>query len=666
LARTLGSLGDFFPDKDIRCRIRGCNSLWRFSGEDALHNVAEGKSSRPERMCDTCFAKFRQMSDQQVLCSRPGCENTWTWNRFQQLEAGTRGSKVPPNGLCQACRSEVDKTADKEIQCRIRGCTKTWTWGAREQLLSEDPNPQRRLCGTCFSQLKQLQDRQVECRTKGCSKTWAWNRYQQLEYIASGKELAFPPKRMCQDCYDLYNSLENRELPCKIRECNRTWTYSVHQQLEQRVAAGEDAEEHDPPSRMCRECYHFFLQSVDRQVICRNRGCEKTWTYARSMQLYDWLKKRRTPPVLMCTDCRQRLKELQDREMPCMVSGCTRSWLYEASDQLKNELLHKGDPSPRRCKECEAFLVSHPPLVLACEHCSAEMRWSSYEQLLCEQGTFVKPSKCPDCAKQDLALGTPGKPKKRKHHHVVKIPATGKWHEDNRIHDWPPHMTYESIERMEKADVRVVVIGDDLTFSDEQTAAAWPARLEVKLNDGLPRKKVAAVVNAGIAKSTAYQGALRFARDVRPFDPQIVIFSFAFADALIRGIKGEGQPRYNIEPAAAEEGLRLFLRELKSIGGKPLYWTANPVFPEDIGEVDARADWLRSQRVSTDHILRSYRQACKQEDIPILDLRSRFEVNGTRSARKWMTNWYLHNDVGANNIATWSAAHLLHKNFLPV
>ncbi len=669
MAKTFGSLGDFFPDTDLCCRIRGCGNVWQFSGEEALHNVAEGKSSRPERMCDDCFSKYQELSDRDVPCSRPGCEKTWVWNRFQQLEAQVRGFREPPRGLCSSCRSEMDQTKDKALPCRIRGCKGTWIWRARDQLLNPRGGPPRRLCEACFRRLKQLEDEAVECRVRHCRKTWTWNRYQQLEHAAAGRGDEPPPRRMCDDCYELFRTLADLELPCKIKECQRTWTYTTYEQLERRLeaseGAGEGTEAPSPPSRMCKECYRFFRRTADREVGCRNRGCSKTWTYARSMQLYDWLKGRKRPPQLMCADCRRRLNELKEREMPCMVPGCARTWSYPAIDQLKNELAGKLEDSRRRCRECEEFLAGHDPLLIPCEHCGTEIRWSSYEQLLCERGTFVKPSMCTSCAQQELALGTPKKPKKRAHHHVVKIPSAGRWHEDPRVHDWPPHMTYESIEGVENADVRIVAIGDDLTLSADSAGAAWPALLEGKLNEALPRGKKAVVVNAGIAGCTSQQGFLRFARDVEPFAPQVVLFSFAFADALVKGLRAGGEPRYNIEPSAAAEGLDRFLRALRALDCRVLYWTANPVFPEESHRLGKDGPWVRAQTGSTDHILRAYRHTCMQAEIPVLDLYSRFVVNGTSSAKKWMRNWYMHNETGARNIATWFAGHLLHGDFLP-
>jgi len=665
LGTSLGSLGDFFPDKDIRCRIRGCNNVWQFSGADALHNVAQGKSTRPDRMCDECFAEFSKLTDKQVVCSTAECTHTWNWNRFAQLEAAKQGHTTPPRGFCEACKANLKKIKDAEVPCRMKGCERTWTWRKRDQMLSEDGKSPVRFCETCFGHLKRLQDVAVTCRMHGCDKTWHWNRYQQLEHIVAGKNIETHPKRMCQACFDTFKTLQDQNVPCKIDECKRTWVFNRYDQLEYKLKNGDESE---LPSKMCHECYRFFLDSRDRQLPCVVRGCRHTWTYTRSSQLHDWLNKRGRPGPRMCEECQKQLKELTPQDVECMVPGCSKTWSHPPEDQLRDQRQGKREPTAKRCPGCEEFLQANKPKEIPCEHCAKPIHWSSYEQLLCSLETFVKPTRCTACAGQELAMERPPERFHADHHLIVRMPPNGPWQKDDRISHWPPHLTYDVIGNVEKADVRIVAFGDDLTVSAESVEKSWPFLLEKALNEALGEKLKVAVVNAGIRRCTSRQAVQRFARDVAPFRPDLILFSFAFGDSLLRLNHRTEQWSPNIAHDEVGEAQESLFKKLSSTPAKLLYWTTNPVFPEDeLGEKPSEMlrRWVRAQEATRDHCLRDTRHLCVTHNIPTLDLRSRFEVNGVRSAKRWMADWYMHNDTGGQNIATWFAQHILNGELLP-
>ncbi|MCK5803710.1 MAG: hypothetical protein KAI66_12795 [Lentisphaeria bacterium] len=664
MARAFGNLGDLFPETHIHCRVKGCDNAWPISGEEAMKNVARGQGARPDRMCDECYTKFLASQDQQVPCSKSGCENTWLWNRFQQLESALRGHTSPPRGLCPSCQTELSKTTDKEMPCRMRGCKKTWTWPRKQQMMSEDNAPPRRLCEECYSKLRGLEDRQVPCRMKGCENTWPWNRYQQLENELAGHSLDTPPLRMCDDCFRKLRELHDTELVCRVKGCERNWVYSKYEQLERALAGEEKA-----PERMCKECYTFFRQTEDRGIPCRHRGCGGTWTATRMFQLSLWLKGDKSMPRRLCDTCVRKLATLQDKEVECMVPGCSETWTHSASDQLRDDCARKKGEPQRRCKHCEEFLASREAVDLPCPLCERKIHWSAYEQLLCDRGTFDKPTACPECMKQKLALEKPREEEKREHHHVIRMPSAGRWHEDERIRDWPVHMTHDVLERSEQAALRVVAIGDDLTWSAADGDQAWPQVLQGKLDEMLGDRGQSVVVNAGIPLCTTAQGLTRFPRDVDVFDPDLLIFSFSFADAFV--FKG-GAPDHwhrNFNPDRLEKVLAKFCLRVKRLRGKAVAWIPNPVFPHDDsnGTANNQGDskWASEQAAALEHVLVQTRHACRVHDIPVLDLRVRFEVNGERSARKWMQNWFLHNESGARNIATWFAGHIRHEGLLP-
>jgi hypothetical protein len=62
--------------------------------------------------------------------------------------------------------------------------------------------------------------------------------------------------------------------------------------------------------------------------------------------------------------------------------------------------------------------------------------------------------------------------------------------------------------------------------------------------------------------------------------------------------------------------------------------------------------------------MRQVNLICKAAGVPVLDVHTRFEVNGTRSAKRWMADWCLHNATGAQNMATWFAEHILRQKLL--
>jgi len=286
--------------------------------------------------------------------------------------------------------------------------------------------------------------------------------------------------------------------------------------------------------------------------------------------------------------------------------------------------------------------------------------------LLCSLGTFVQPSLCTECAERKLAKEKPKEKTKKVHHLVVKMPPVGNWQRDERISQWPPHLTYDVIARIEKADFRIVALGDDLTYSAEDPESAWPWLLEQALNQGIKGKTSVAVVNAGVPKSTSRQALVRFPRDVAPFEPHLIIFSFAFADSLLWLNRQRKGWRPNLDPEQADEAAEALCRKLSSSPSRLLYWTTNPLFPRDYVDTNEPEflTWASEQASSWDHCRRQMRHLTTTYDIATLDLYSRFEVNGVRSAKKWMSNWCSHNEVGARNIATWFSAHILSNNLL--
>lgn len=663
MPQGLGKLGDLFPEKKIRCRIKACDNLVLFSGDEAMEKAADG-SLDGQRMCDDCFKLYNELEDQQVDCSNPDCDSTWTWSRFQQLESRRRGYTKPPDRLCEACRKKTETMEDAAVPCRVRSCDKTWTWTAAQQTRAGGGQPPTRFCDECLKRFRDLADMEVPCRIRGCEQTWLWKRFSQLEHLAAGKSPEDPPKRMCSDCFQRMKQFSDRELPCKADECERTWTWNAYAQVEHEKRNGPDAE---PPGKLCPDCYRFFRSTHDREVRCRNRGCRNTWSYTRGMQLHDWLKGVSSPQPRMCEACQKVFESSEPKELECMVQGCTNTWTYTPGEQTRDQALGRKKPAPRRCERCTEFLAGHKPETVACEKCGGEFTRSTYEQLLCEVGTFAKPKLCSTCAGRQLAADNSQIETPREHHHVVRIPAAGKWMEDPRTAPWPPHLTHDDLEEAEKAEIRIVALGDDLVYSQENEETMWPKRLERLLAEKLGGGRTVKVLNCGIPDTGTEQGRMRCRRDVFPFAPQLVIASFVLGDSQL--VLDEHNQQWR--PSAHErnsDALDRLLKELQAHCPTIVYGILNPVLPgvRVTEQLKGRCrKWADAQEHEYKQCAAHHARICSGRTVPVVDLRPRFEVNGRTSARKWMSDWQHHNEQGAQNIAVWLRDAILRGNFLP-
>ncbi len=559
---------------------------------------------------------------------------------------------------------EMQQKQDREEPCRVRGCGNTWTWTARQQMLHDGDSPPRKMCQQCVETLRQLSPQDVPCRLRGCANTWHWPKSQQLEHVRKGGSVETPPKRLCPACVKALQQLEEREVPCKVEECSGTWTFSPFSQLQHEKLYGEEAE---PPSRMCRQCSDYLANTRSKRIKCVMAGCKNTWTYTKSMQLHDWHLGRSQPEGKLCNECEQVLADLADRPEMCSVPGCEKTWTYTAWEQLKDRRLRRSSPQQRRCQRCENFLAEHHAIELTCRSCQGAFRWSAYEQLLHEFGTFDKPELCADCKEEKIRLQEQPAPS-YEHHHVVRIPSHGEWNRHREIANWPPYVNSETVSKAEHAAIRILAFGDELTFSRNDCEEAWPALLEKALQEDCGEQAPVTVINSGMPGTNSRHGSLRYERDVRPFAPHLIIFSFVFGDALVDFDPHKGPKTAFIENGDAGRVVEDLYQSLSDAGAALLHWTPNPVFPHDTLPPDAgRAKrlWADKQAECLTKSAAYHQRLCHEKGIYTHDLRARFEINGHKSARKWMENWYRHNAVGASHIATWMRNVIAQEELLP-
>lgn len=623
---TMGSLGEFFPDKDVPCKNRKCRNTWTWTQKQQ-----GGRVTPPKRFCQSCFEKVQQLEDQHVPCSEPDCEHTWLWTRDQQLISGLDPAN-PPKQRCLECQKKIAEEAeDKEMPCRIRECKKTWTWFKADQARHGRKKAPDRLCPDCFDKMKGLSDRTVSCRVEKCEGTWVYHRISQLADQLGGKPADYTPKRMCENCYKELKAYKEREVPCKIKECNHTWKFTAYSQLEYFTRVGKDAPD---PERMCDQCFKFMNEAGEEEINCRNKGCDNTWHYSKSMKLHDHLVKRRHPHYRMCSTCYEKVKAMDARKMPCRHDGCHNTWEWSPQEQLQHQLLERERDPEKPCTECSDFLRDTEPVDRPCTGCSKTMKVTAYQQLMEKLGTFHGSGLCPDCNKNQLDSSQSGQSLSITHHsHVISLPHKGAWSQDRALQELPPRITPQLLKSVQDSDVVVLVYTDQLGLSAE--SEGWPELVQKELTAKYPELKTT-LINAAISGTTSAQAVARMARDLAPYQPDLIIYSFE---------------QGNLKLADSKEGIEPINTLAAAIGelGKPSVYLTCPMLPGEVSgsETDRLSYFTRMSAHA--------KSMAEKNGSKILDIRAMFEVTGRESAAKWMKSRFEANEKGSNMIAHWVA-----------
>lgn len=88
----------------------------------------------------------------------------------------------------------------------------------------------------------------------------------------------------------------------------------------------------------------------------------------------------------------------------------------------------------------------------------------------------------------------------------------------------------------------IVALGDSIVYGwGVPPEQSFPAVLERLLNRGASPRDHWRVINSGVPGDTALMGCVRYARDVTPFAPQVVIFCFGLNDAALRRTRFDAQ-----------------------------------------------------------------------------------------------------------------------------
>jgi hypothetical protein len=119
-------------------------------------------------------------------------------------------------------------------------------------------------------------DREMPCRVAGCKKTWTWYGTQQIRSLGKPE-----PKRMCDEHLAEFEGIADRQMPCRNTWCINTWLWSRAAQLYQR----ERQDKLKPPYRLCDQCFEEEKTTEDLQIACKIPECRHTWLWPRQAQL---------------------------------------------------------------------------------------------------------------------------------------------------------------------------------------------------------------------------------------------------------------------------------------------------------------------------------------------------------------------------------------------
>ncbi|HVV15597.1 MAG TPA: hypothetical protein VHH90_00230 [Polyangia bacterium] len=452
------TLADRLGAKSSPCSVAGCTRTWiSIAGGKAAKLGGRGAadpSDPTSSMCDPCREAYRRVEDAQRPCDRPGCDGTWTWPAMAQVEAAA-GNRPAPRGLCAGCEAKLGELSDQTLPCAVPGCTRTSIYSRRAQLMAGAPEatvePPVLRCAQCESVYRKLKDRAVACGINGCRHKWTWSADEQIQAYAAGLSNE-PPRRMCESCKADFGAIGDREVRCRTSGCKHTWTWSRGDQLDECIAGKPIPK---APRRMCESCLTIYQSVKDVERPCRRSGCKRTWTDKRGAQLARAVRgKTGDPYPQYCEICAKEMGELEDRQIPCKTENCEGTWTWTKQAQLaagvrpepkvpekleqpavehedavpeapaaevvipevsviaaavvpaaanqkrsRNRKKRRREirPPERRCQSCVEFLKDKKTVEIPCKHCGTPIYWPPESQLQTHLGAWSEPSMCGAC-----------------------------------------------------------------------------------------------------------------------------------------------------------------------------------------------------------------------------------------------------------------------------
>lgn len=230
-----------------------------------------------------------------------------------------------------------------------------------------------------------MADREVPCRVKGCKKTWTWFGSQQVRALGEA-----PPARMCDDHLEQFHDLEDKEIPCRnAPSCAHTWTWKRGAQLHAVQSLSPSALESplQQPSRLCAQCYESERRVENQELTCKVAKCERTWTWDRDAQLRHraWLRRQleqRDSGEAAGGDTTKASEPSVDAKAAGEDAGAGEGRRRKRKPKRRKPKVHDGPPE-KMCKVCAVKYSRIRDIELPCKvhGCGGSAVWDRMSQL---------------------------------------------------------------------------------------------------------------------------------------------------------------------------------------------------------------------------------------------------------------------------------------------
>lgn len=159
---------------------------------------------------------------------------------------------------------------------------------------------------------------------------------------------------------------------------------------------------------------------------------------------------------------------------------------------------------------------------------------------------------------------------------------------------------------------RIVCFGDSITFGKrEPVGFAWTAQVATELNRSFPGKFE--VFNRGVGGNTTAQGLERFAADVAPLLPAVVLVEFGFNDAHVAA--GIGVHRVGL--SEFQRNLLEMIRLVRAGKGRPVLLANHPIPADRTGTIQGNG---KSYAANFRPYQPAIRSVAEKSRTPLIDL----------------------------------------------
>ena len=183
-----------------------------------------------------------------------------------------------------------------------------------------------------------------------------------------------------------FEEVGDREISCRNAGCEQTWTWSREAQAAGKLR-GAPAK---PPKRQCDQCYAKERALTPQDVVCRVRGCAQTWTWDVDAQLRHrvWFEREKARYEAASLEKRPAAESSEGSTEPTAEAAklegksATKTPKKKRKDRKKRAAPKEGPP-PKLCDRCEAKIKNVSPRDVSCKvhGCGQTWVWNREQQL---------------------------------------------------------------------------------------------------------------------------------------------------------------------------------------------------------------------------------------------------------------------------------------------